>query len=65
MNKKDLQVKKIWDSGVKDPRIIGQKLGYQDEIEGRDRVLVVLVRLGLVNKRKGFSYGNKQGVNKK
>lgn len=28
MNKKNEKIKKLWDRGIKDPRIIAQKIGY-------------------------------------
>lgn len=49
MNHKDERIKKLWQSGLKDPFSIAKKLGYDDNnIEaGIERVREALVRLGL------------------
>jgi hypothetical protein len=49
MNKKNLRILKYWNKGIRDPRIIAQKLGYLfDMEEGIERVTEGLYALGLI-----------------
>ncbi len=52
MNKKDERIKKLWNRGVHDPKVIARKLGYAGSAlsSGVERVRGVLEREKLINK---------------
>lgn len=49
MNKKNEKVRKLWERGITDPRIIAQKLGYNGNAmtAGIERVNQALKTLGI------------------
>lgn len=53
MNKKDEKIKKLFDRGVTDPKLIARKLGYSGgaTTAGIERVREGFKRLALVDKR--------------
>jgi len=50
MNKKDERVRKLWERGVTDPRVIARKLGYEGNAmtAGIERVNDAIKRLQLI-----------------
>lgn len=51
MNKKDERIKKLYQRGVTNLKVIAKKLGYNDNEEGVARVLQALDRLGITPKQ--------------
>lgn len=49
MNKKDARIKRLWDKGVTDPKVIAQKLGYKGNAltSGIEDVKEALKRVGI------------------
>ena len=55
MNAKNERIKKLWERGVRDPRIIAKKIGYTGNAitAGIERVNEGLKKEGLINKKDG------------
>lgn len=51
-NAKNERIKKLWDRGVRDPRIIAKKIGYSGAAltAGIERVNEALILLGIIKK---------------
>lgn len=49
MNKKEQKIRKLWDRGITDPRVIAQKLGYSGNAltAGTEKVNEALKNMGI------------------